>query len=128
MTVKNIKIWYASAALFFVALIPFLTFVIRPTLITALISFVVSLAVSGVYIFTTKRITHPEDKYTAVQAMKFAKQCKKEGLRNSTNCKENKELFMQIAAANEAMKNLNYQKALEAFQLGNQLALEMKGK
>lgn len=128
MTARNVKIWYAAGSLFIVALIPFILFVSRPTLQHAGISLAAVSLVSVFYIFATKRITHPQDKYTAVQAMKFAQQCKKQGLRNSSNCKDNKKLFMQIAAESEALKNLEYAKALEAFQTGLRLTQEMKGR
>ncbi len=126
MTAKNVKMWYGSVVLMCLSVVPFFYFMANLKISTLLISVVCIAVTAGIYMYATKSITHPQDKYTALQAMKFAEQCRKAGFRNSTVCKDRKEEFMQLVSSNEFMKDFDFQKALGVYQLGNQLQRELK--
>lgn len=128
MKAKDVKMWYASVALLIASVLPFFWFMYRPMVNTLVIS-LASIAVATVfYVIATKRITHPKDKYTAVQAMKFADLCMAEGLENPETFRENREKFLQIAAANDFSAKLEFMKLVEMFKIGRRLQKEMKGR
>lgn len=126
MTAKNVKMWYGSIVLMCLSVIPFFYFMAKLKISTLLFSVLCIAVTAGIYMYATKRITHPQDKYTAVQAIKFAEQCRKAGFRNSTVCKDRKEEFMLLAASNDFMQDFDFQKALQVYQTGSQLQRELK--
>ena len=125
MTAKNVKFWYGSIVLMCLSVIPFFYFMAHLKVLTLLVSVVCIAVTAGIHMYATKRITHPQDKYTALQAMKFAEQCRNAGFRNSTVCKDRKEEFMQLVSSDDFMKDFDFQKALGVYQLGSQLQREL---
>ena len=118
--------WYGSVVLMCLSVFPFFYFMANLKIPTLLVSVACIAVTAGLHMYATKRITHPQDKYTALQAMKFAEQCRNAGFRNSTVCKDRKEEFMELAAANDFMKDFDFQKALQVYQTGSQLQRELK--
>lgn len=126
MTAKNVKMWYGSVVLMCLSVLPFFYFMANLKIPTLLVSVACIVVTAGLHMYATKRITHPQDKYTALQAMKFAEQCRNAGLRNSTVCKDRKEEFMLLVASDDFMKDFDFQKALQVYQTGSQLQRELK--
>lgn len=126
MNVKSVKMWYGAVALMCLSVLPFFYFMTKLTIGTLGLSLLCIGISTAFYIFATKKMTHPQDKYTAVQAMRFAAQCHKAGFRNSTICKERKEEFMELVSANDFMKDFDFQKALYVYQTGGQLQRDLK--
>ena len=127
MKAKDVKLWYASVSVLIASVLPFFWFMYRPMVNTLVVSLSVIAVATVFYVIATKRITHPKDKYTAVQAMKFADLCMKEGLKNPENFRENREKFLQVAAANDFSAKLEYMQLVEMFKIGRRLQKEMKG-
>ena len=99
----------------------------HPKYKTLLISLAAIAVTTIFYVVTTKRITHPKYKYTALQAMKFADLCMKEGFENPETFRENRKKFLQIAAVNDFSAKLDFMQLIEMFKIGRRLQKEMKG-
>ncbi len=97
-----------------------------PMIKTLLVSIFIIAATTIFYVYATKRITHPKENYTAIQAMKFVDLCTKEGLKNPEAFSKDREKFLQIAAENDFSAKLEYAQLVEMFKTGKRLQKEMK--
>lgn len=112
--------WCASIPLFAVALAFFILFMFNlrtPNMLRALISIAVATAV---YIRATKATTH-EKGYTAIQAVLFYLQCRKEGLGKLEMCKKKTVHFKKIAASFEFTKNLELDDLFEMHEIAHSI-------
>lgn len=127
MNAKNVKMWYVSLSLFVIAVIPFVAFMFRPNYKTLVASVTVCALAAVFHVFMTKRITHPQYGYTAVQAMKFYSQCKEAGVKNTSAFRDNKAKVTEIANTNDFSKNMGFAQLLEMFGIGKHIQNELKG-
>ena len=123
---KGFIMWGASLCVFVLAVVPFIFFMFKPSSKNLAIAISVIAVGAILYIIGTKLMTHKLG-FTALQAIRFYKDCYSHGFEDAKQCKKNYEEFMKIASEHEGAKKLDLQSLYEMYNVGAEISAKKKG-
>lgn len=125
--IRNIKLWYLSFVLLFVAVMLFLfCFFNDEQLIVFVVLVIDFFGFIVMYIGANKRIKH-HDGYTLIQAMYFYRRCIQSGFDKERSEKQFEQKIIDLARQIEYSNMLTNVQIINMYKIGNYLNIKLRG-